>query len=76
MKDLWSTAERLRTVNQARKRFLTLWALDQSTRLFERQWRRNRIRSADVPTALAPSADAVVLPVDWKRLYRGSVLDD
>ncbi|HRK31335.1 MAG TPA: hypothetical protein PLD59_09675 [Tepidisphaeraceae bacterium] len=70
---LWNTAERLRTVRDARQRFVTMWALQQATRLFESQWSARCASRSD----LFSDPDAHLLGnADWKCLYRGSVLDD
>jgi len=66
---LWETAERLRTVRHARQRFMTLWALEQASKLFEEQWSKRQEQSID-PDARFPGTQ------NWKVLYRGSVLDD
>lgn len=82
MSQLWNTAERLRAVNAARKRFITLWAIDQAHRLFDVQWRQT---SGDPPPARVPVLPAIRPPAPatnavnaarWSWLYRGSVLDD
>lgn len=70
---LWNTAERLRAVRHARQRFVTMWALEQATRLFESQWSSKRT----VFNEATPDPDATFLGNrNWKSLYRGSVLDD
>lgn len=86
MSELWNTAERLRTVNAARKRFITLWAIDQAYRLFDLQWQlahgelptgRGAALPAAAPAATTLSADACpALRSRWAWLYRGSILDD
>ncbi|MCS7033694.1 MAG: hypothetical protein NZ561_06820 [Phycisphaerae bacterium] len=67
--NLWATAERLRVVQAAHRRFVTLWAIKEASRLFERQWRRRLSERLD-PEVDDPRR------FDWKALYRGSVLDD
>lgn len=69
MHNLWSTAERLREVQSAQRRFMTLWAIDQAHRLLDMQFRANR-------AAILGQGDDDLAPPDWSGLYRGSVLDD
>lgn len=67
MREIASTAQRLRTVREAQRRFLGLWAahciadrsLDRMTADLE------RVQVDDDP-----------FDHDWTGLYRGSVLDD
>ena len=71
MRELVTTAKRLRSVRQASKHFLTLWALDR----VHRQPQRLDRMAADV----AQSAEQAIADPhnhDWSILYRGSVLDD
>lgn len=66
MSDLAATAQRLRTVKQATKQFLSLWAMhDPRDRMTE---------NAGQDTAEAELAD--FNSHDWSLMYRGSVLDD
>lgn len=66
MSDLAATAQRLRTVKQATKQFLSLWAMHDP---------RERITDdASDNTAQAELAD--FNSHDWSLMYRGSVLDD
>ena len=70
MRELVTTAKRLRAVRQASKHFLTLWALDHVSRTQPLQR-----MAADV----AQSTDQAIADPhnhDWSILYRGSVLDD
>lgn len=67
--DLWSTAERLRAVQSARRRFMTLWAIDQARNLLQKQWDRKTVETVELP-------EADLSPPNWKALYRGSILDD
>jgi hypothetical protein len=71
MRELVTTAKRLRAVRQASKHFLTLWALEH----MNRRSRPVERMAADV----AQSADQAIADPhnhDWSILYRGSVLDD
>lgn len=74
MQNLWGTAERLREVQAAQKRFLTLWAMQQASRLLERQWKASRRQALGAPGGCPDAAD--LAHPDWTGLYRGSVLDD
>jgi hypothetical protein len=71
MQNLWGTAERLREVQTAHRRFVTLWAIDQAHRMLETQF--STARSRDLGEA---DASIDLSSQDWSRLYRGSVLDD
>jgi hypothetical protein len=67
--NLWGTAERLRVVQAAHRRFVTLWAINEASRLFDRQWHERQAAMLEADPSDAP-------PGSWKALYRGSVLDD
>src|SRR5262245_60722344 len=69
MTNLWSTAERLRFVQAAHRRFVTLWAIHEASRLFDQQWEARQGQSLD-PDQSDPQSR------NWKALYRGSILDD
>ena len=66
MSDLAATAERLREVKQATRRFLLLWAQDTA---------RDRNGESD-ETSKIEAELADFKNHDWSLLYRGSVLDD
>lgn len=76
MQNLWGTAERLREVQTAHKRFLTLWAMQQAGRLLEQQWQASRLLALGDAASPSPDAADDLAHPDWKGLYRGSVLDD
>lgn len=65
--NLWDTAERLRHVQAAHRQFVTLWAMNEATRLFDQQWAQRQEAELDASD---------VNSRNWKALYRGSVLDD
>lgn len=70
MTDILSTAQRLRAVNQARRKFLSFWAAE---RLIEQSGMIERM-AADLDSA--PATSSAPAKHDWSPLYRGSVLDD
>ncbi|MCC6424317.1 MAG: hypothetical protein IT447_12635 [Phycisphaerales bacterium] len=67
MREIASTAQRLRTVREAQRRFLGLWA---AHCLADKNLDR---MACDVEQV---RADDDPFDHDWSRLYRGSVLDD
>lgn len=74
MNDIAATAQRLRVVREAQRRFLGLWAADC---LFDRSDSMDRM-SADLEQTPLDQERRESDPFDhdWSQLYRGSVLDD
>ena len=79
MQNLWGTAERLRVVQAATRRFVTLWAIDQAAQMLDRQWaaasHRGSIDDADLTFGAGPEGGGRGHG-DWSSLYRGNILDD
>jgi hypothetical protein len=72
MRDIAATAQRLRAVREAQRRFLGLWA---AHCLFDNPRSLDRMATDLEQSSLDPQ-DADPFDHDWSRLYRGSVLDD
>jgi len=70
MRDIAATAQRLRTVREAQRRFLGLWA---AHCIADRSLDRMAV---DLEQAQLEQGEADPFDHDWSRLYRGSVLDD
>jgi hypothetical protein len=74
--DLLSTAERLRQVRTACRRFLMLWAMSPASEFTPTAWENLKLNGVvDDPEALLRSISKSHNK-DWSFLFRGSVLDD